>query len=327
MNNLYAELKSYVNDLPVNDNILKKTKEEYINECKRMFANGTVPETQAKRKSSFYKYRAAWIYSNTQLAYIKIEEIDKEQDNNIRDKLIITLNNIVDSIKKYSSDAVPVIFKNSTVDPKLSKKGQIIKLDNLWSFKMFSHMLAVESIYLDAVCVSMLSGARPVEIQSGILVKKTDDGLTFVIAGSKNHGDKYGQQERKFTLKINDLHFEYLYNKIDGEILIKIDSAKLFGEQIRRNSKIIFPHMQPYISPYTYRHNFSRLLKNAGLSHDDIARCLGHCTDKSQKYYSHASNKDNTGFEISNISATKKIKKVINNDYIKTALNNHQLKL
>jgi len=103
-------------------------------------------------------------------------------------------------------------------------------------------------------------------------------------------------------------------------LYVKIDNAKLLGEQVRRNSKIVLPNEKSYISPYTYRHNFSRMIKNTGLSHDEIAMSLGHCTDKSQNYYAHASNKGSSYFKITDITASKKIKRVVNNDYINTVV-------
>jgi hypothetical protein len=156
----------------------------------------------------------------------------------------------------------------------------------------------------------------------GVKVEDHMNGLKFTILGKKTHGGKYGQNQRSYVVMIdNDNHYHYLKQKMTNDVssfTVKVDSAKLLGEQIRRNSKIVLQHEKTYVSPYTYRHNFSRMLKGCCLSIEQKATALGHCTDESQHRYSHSSNK-NTCFKISEISGTKQIKKVLNNSYIKPA--------
>ena len=316
MNNLYLDLKEYINKIPLKENILDKTKTEYLKEYTRMYTNNNTPEQQATRKSTYYKYRAAWLYSNTLLANIKINEIESEKDNNIMDCLINSLAKIVDRIKRYDRC---IAFKKDASQTNLSKKGQVITLKKSWSTHIFNHMLSVDSKYLLAACVCYCSGCRPSELLNGVKIENCGGGLKITIQGTKTHKDKkYGQETRVFNVSIDDPHCKYLKQQIDKEMLVKIDSAKLLSEQLRSFGKKVLQE-KTYISAYTYRHNFSRMLKGSGLSRDDIAMCLGHCNDKSQCYYAHSSSKDNNGFKISEIKATKKIKHVVNNDYIKSS--------
>lgn len=323
MNEQFEYLKNYISSLPIKDRQPSiKTQREYIKEYTRMHVNNTVPEIQAVRRSSYYKYRAAWVYTNRLLSENYIEQIEIEEDIDVQADLICKLNACVDRLKMYPSNDIfikndEIPFKKDALQKSKSKKGQIVTLNKNWDTLMFEHLKKVDSKYLDAVCVLMV-GARPVELMTGVKVEDHIDGLKFTIFGAKRHGGKYGQETRSFVVRAeDDQHYYHLKQKMTNgitELHIKIDSAKLLGEQIRRNSKIVLPNEDTYISPYTYRHNFSRLLKGAGLSIEQVATALGHCTDKSMSYYSHKSGK--SFFRISEITGTKKIKKVVNNSYI-----------
>jgi integrase len=322
MEELFEYLKSYITTLPIKERQpCNKTKREYIREYTRMHLNGMTPDQQANRKSTYYKYRASWLYTNIALAENLIKEIESQINVNAKINLVNQLNSAVDRIKRYppkDSAGLSTPFKKPPLQKSLSKKSQIITLKKNWSTLMFDHMRSVDSKYLDAVCIMYVSGCRPCELETGVQVINCKDGLKIIINGKKTHGGKYGQECREFIVEIDDPH--YIYLKQIGDFFAKIDSAKLLGEQIRRNSKIILAHEKTLISPYTYRHNFSRMIKNMGLTRDEIALALGHCTDRSQKYYSHASDKTNSGFKISDIKGSKKIKKVVNDSYIKTTM-------
>jgi len=316
MNDQYEKLKEYIKAIPEND-ISTKTKTDYIKTYTRLFNNDKTP-FDYPRKSTHYKYRASFIYANTVLAKLKISEIEGELDEIKKKKEIEEFKSIVNLLKSYLDDD-HIIYKKSVVQKSLSKKLTIAKLNKSWSTLMFEKMN--DSKYLMALSVLFCTGCRSIELVSGVKVKNDNEGLTFTICGAKTHaGGKYGQEERSFTMSSDNEHYQYLKDNINGEAVIKIDSGKLLGEQIRRNSKIIMPNSKSYISPYTYRHNFSRMIKNTGLSHEDTARCLGHCNDKSQTFYSRSScKKDNGDFKIFNITATKSIKHVVNNSYIKSS--------
>jgi len=183
-----------------------------------MYINNTTPETQARRKSSFYKYRASWIYANTVLANIKIDEIEVENDIVIKDCLILSLNNIVDRIKKYppkNTVGVSIHYEKDALQKSnsKSKKGQVIALKKSWSTLMLDHMKAVDSKYLIATCVMFCTGCRPSELMTGVEISKSIDGLTVRIAGTKTHaGKRYGQENRKYTVNIDDPHYYHLIN-------------------------------------------------------------------------------------------------------------------
>lgn len=316
MNEQYEKLKEYVNSISKNE-VSVKTQVDYIKTYTRLFNANKTPFDFA-RKSTHYKYRASCIYTNNLLANIKIEEIDFEIDDDEKEKKIMELNSIVEILKTYLDDD-HIVYKKSVVQKSLSKKSQISTLKSTSLTLMLDHLKIVNSKYLSAVCVMFCTGCRPCELIDGVQIIKNKDSLTFKIAGKKTHANnKYGQQWREFSMFVDDPHYQYLFDKIDSELIVKIDSAKLLGEQIRSFSKNVVKE-KTYISPYTYRHNFSNYLKKSGLDKDDIARCLSHCTDKSQNFYAHASNKkDNNGFRIFNIKATKSIKHVVNNNYIKS---------
>ena len=317
MNDEYIEMKNYIEAIPEND-ISVKTQTDYIKTYTRLFNNNKNP-FDYERKSTHYKYRAAFIYANTLLARIKLKEIEDKLDEDKRKSEIAEFKSIVNLLKSYLDDE-HIVFKKSSLQKSLSKKLDVAKLKKSWSVLMYEKLNKDDSIYMEAVCVLMLTGARGIEVTTGVTVEDHIDGLRFTIKGAKRHaGDKYGQVERSFVVQIeDDPHYQHLKQKMGNGVNnfeVKIDSAKLLGEQIRRNSKIVMPG-EIYISPYTYRHNFSRLLKGSGIDSDSVSMALGHCTDRSKKYYSAASGK--SFFRISEIKGSKKIKHVVNKEFLKT---------
>ena len=319
----YLEMKTYINNLTNDyDNIKEKTKIEYINDYLTINRNGIKLEDLIIRKPSYYKYRAAYLYANITQAKIQINFIDKEDDELIKTKKIKVLSEIINDIEQYTtnSEIVKSAYFKSNPQKSLSKKWQLTTLKKTWSDLMFDKLSFDNSIYLSAVAVMFCTGCRPDELTTGITMSKKKDGIAFKVFGKKTHfNNKFGQEVREYTVFIDDKHYYHLLNLLKDEdsITIKIASARLISTQIRRNSKIILANETSLISAYSYRHNFSNILKKSGIDTDDIARCLGHCNDKSQNYYAHAQNKASSRrFKISDISATRPIKHVINNSFI-----------
>jgi integrase len=72
------------------------------------------------------------------------------------------------------------------------------------------------------------------------------------------------------------------------DITVSIEKAVNFSVEVRRISKILWPHHKESITCYCFRHQFSSDMKKSKMG-DDISRALGHATDKTRKRYGHAS--------------------------------------
>ena len=313
----YTELKEYVENLRESE-ASEKSKVDYVNTFRRLTDKNKEPKDY-KKKQTHYKYRAAFIYTDTVLAKLKIDEIEENQDKLKENKLIADLKIIVNRLKSFL-DVDREIYKKTEPEKSLSKKSQIYALKSTSFDLIFAHLKSINSKYTMATAIMFCTGCRPGELENGVkITKNNDDSLTFFIFGKKTGvNGQHGQIWREFTIKSDNQHCQYIFDNIDNEILIKITSAKLLGEQIREFSKKL-TNEKTYISPYTYRHNFSNEIKKAGISTDDIARAMSHCTNKSQNHYSHSKDKKGGSiFKIYDIKAEKNIRNLINNNFINT---------
>lgn len=334
LNVYYREMdacKEYVDSLQHNKNEAnEKTKNEYIRDYLRMQNKGTDPLSQSISTKTYYKYRAAWVYSNL-ILYEEIYRLAYYEENIIKKiSLISQLIECVGRLKLFPPDPNGLNFiaakekeyvspwNSKAAPPSKTKKHQ--KLPKDWSIKYFNHILSKGSKYTDAIAIMSLIGCRPSELEGGITLKLNDD-MSFKIhidsKKTKNGVYGHGQEFREFNVKEDTVEYSYLLKKLqkNGQIIIKIDTAKALGEQMRKYSKIVFPRLFDYVSPYTYRHHFSQKIKTVLDNKTDIAIALGHSSSQSMRYYSNKKNKGSRGFYISEIEGTRDVKTYNNVEY------------
>lgn len=329
---IHDECKRYLNELqkpksePSEQTIL-----QYVKDAVRMNSDGHTPKSLCTSKNTYYKYRAAWSYTYRTIAKERIDMIKKMKENGkiseeekpIIVKLITELEQAVNRIKKFPPDfkgenrkkALAGEYESPWQELKnnapASKSKRNQRLPKNFEDRFFDYVAKRSKKYTDAVAVSLLSGCRPEELVSGVAIELQDNGsIKITIKGAKTHEKKYGQEERSFCIKTDNSAFNYLKEKLKFSSepkRISIESPGAFGTQVTKYGKKCFPRLESTISPYNFRHNFSKKAKGS-LSDIGVATVLGHCTNKSQSFYSKKNIKSSGGFEISEVKGSKEVK-------------------
>jgi len=319
-----------------------------------MIKEDITPADTFTSDATYYKYRAAWSYMYTVMATKVIKKLKEGSDNLTTEEKLFemkVLTEIIKKIKMYPPDPNggnlkktldpdnPFVSELKTLrqitpaPPSKSKKHQ--KLQEGWNDKIFNALQNQKSKYITIIAALEISGARPVELRDGILMELNKDGaIKITIKGAKTHNGKYGQETRSFCIISDSLAFQYLKDELQdqGECKLSMDvTEKALGQKIRNLSLEVFPKNKSLISPYSYRHLFSQRAKGSltdegvsvvqkTMSTEEIAIILGHCNDKSQKWYKNKSKKGSSGFKITNIEGSKKVKITENTEKFKDFL-------
>jgi len=325
------ECKKYLDSLPNRKKLCEKTKREYIRDLACMHNNDADPLTACTTKNTFYKYRAAWNYTFTQLANDIYQQATVEIDIAKKIECITALSTCITKLKKFPPDPDGLNFIHQAqglyssdwqlvkdqAPPSKSKKYQISTLPKNWRERFFKHILEKNSKYTTAIATLAITGCRPAELENGITLHLlTNQTIKVRIQGKKTHDGIYGQDFREFEISYEGPEFSYLLEKIplnNQPFLVQVASANALGEQMRKYSNQVFSKIKGNISPYTYRHAFAKNIKSILSSKTDIALALGHSNDKSQRYYANKG-KNGGGFQIEKIEGTRAVKQISSNN-------------
>lgn len=315
------ECSAYLKAMPTRKEPSPNTVKQYESAFKRMSKNKQDPISLAKTKNSYYHYRAAWCYICEREAKQYLKAAEKERDHEKKIKLIKSVIRLVNAIKKIPPDFSGSHLKQSEngeyvsqwvqakkpAQKSHSKKHQ--KLPKDWQNRYFEYILKNESQYALHVALCSISGCRPAELESGILLEDAEKGIKITIESKKTHNGKFGQDVRSCIVWSDSKEFFLLkeHLKHHKSTVLKINSAKNFGELLRHYSKQVFPRSS-YVSPYTYRHEFARRAKCL-LSEENASIVMGHSNSKSTNHYSNAA-KSSGGLSIYDVQGTKKVKLV-----------------
>jgi integrase len=322
---IVKESKCFLASLPDRKEPSLNTVKQYESVYGRLAKTRQTPIELAKTKSSYYAYRAAWLYICEREAKSYLKAADKEKDQDVKISLIRSAKKLVDAIRQTPpdfdgknlrlADAGDYVseWKQSKkfVQKSKSKKRQVSRLPSDWQQRFFDRLSG--SKYQTVVSVIALCGARPVELHNGVRLCMDGGGIRFEIQSAKNHGGKYGQGLRSFTVHADNAMFQHLKDFISkGGEVVSVTSAKTLCEKMRGFSRDVFPSTSNHVSAYTFRHAFAAEAK-AILGADGAAVCLGHCNDLSQTFYSRA--KKSGSFRIENVVGERKnVKHVTNNN-------------
>lgn len=337
--NLMNELKKHVDNLPKPKRKLSdKTEVQYRRDSTSMNRRGLDPFKASKTKNTFYKYRAAWIFTHKEEFYKLHKDINKETDKSKKIEKIKELELLVDELNKYPPDPKGEEFKRvknlmkSGVDindiekskwrdlkEELEEKGKIKnhskkyqKLPNNWSERYLKHLYSKKSKYTSIVAFLAISGCRPAELEGGVSIGLREDGTIKIAIQGKKVTEEHGQEFREFAIKSDSVEYQYLtllMEHNDNQLWLQIDSAKNLGKQMAKFSKQLFPRSS-IISPYTYRHNFAKQIKANLKDTEEVAKAMGHTNDKSQRYYANAARNGGGGLDITEVEGTRDVVKV-----------------
>lgn len=268
------------------------------------------------KKTTYYKYKAAYQFGAAlKIRSLfneedKIEKADRERAKKCRRNALALAEEInslsPDYEKKHLELRTSANFPKPYTNKKIEGKRKDLKgLPADWIDQVISE-LPIQ--HKNAALIMAVTGCRPFELKNGVILELVDEDLLRIkIKGAKYKKNKQGQKERVLTVaswtvpSLFNLAYEEPY-----EIWI---NRETYRKAVRRAiDKLGFDN----ISPYCFRHQFAADLKaelGENWTHEDIAKALGHITDRCQQYYGHPNQNRGRGSGILNIESSGPVKK------------------
>lgn len=133
-----------------------------------------------------------------------------------------------------------------------------------------------------AVAIMWAMGARPVEIEKGISITSTDQGIELTVLGGKvSKATRAGQPTRTVVIS-RYTSVGQILDELDGQT-VTIDRRKLENALVKIGRKA---GLKGRLSGYTFRHQATSDSKAAG-DVERTAQMLGHASARSQQRYGH----------------------------------------
>ena len=275
-----------------------KTARKHLHEDRR---DSLSPETMRKR--TWFSVRAACRFFLAGKILEELSKIDKRKREGDLEGARTSLQWALWSHDYFNSK----LSDPATFDPvrerkeNQSKRRTLGSLPDDWPERVFSS--APESLK-PAIAIHFLAGVRPEELEKGIRISKTADGIEFIIPGAKVYrkgGLQVGQQERRIRLVFStDLERRMADILTDGVTSCKKDTVR---KGLLRLSRTLFPRHSRPVSGYSFRHLFSSRIKRADVGEEEIAAALGHSSCRTQSAYGTARQASSGGMSVS-VSAT-----------------------
>ena len=193
-----------------------------------------------------------------------------------------------------------------------SKKTSLHRLSQTWREEIAAHSLG--QFRLPAI-ICLLTGCRPAEIKTGILVERIGKHLYVTIQGAKVK-EYAGQKQRRFRLAqhplkelLSDIMKENAETK-DG-LLIQVETPNSVTTHMRAVGKMLWPQHKESITCYTARHAMAADCKQAiaeGADPDLVSQVLGHVVDKTASYYGNRYQSGGRSMVPLDVTVTKQIK-------------------
>lgn len=191
-----------------------------------------------------------------------------------------------------------------------SKRQHLAKFPTDWRNQLGSRFRG--NSYEAAFLVSALTGCRPHELETGINVTRTSDGVIFTVFGAKVKNTQ-GQKFR--TLKYGDHPYvtrllEILDIPEGTTVPVKVQSKVNWTSAIRRAGRALWPNARKDVTPYLLRHALASDLKRQGWDPDEISAVLGHCSAKTRSLYGTWSSGGSSPLGLKEVTAAKPVRSV-----------------
>lgn len=229
--------------------------------------------------STWRKERAATMHS---LADAISELLDREKDDT--PTALIAHTNCLSRLMNLDPPS------GSKRKPKSSKRkilSQLDKIDPIWRQTIISRMPK----YRIPLLVLALSGCRPAELQSGVVVELGNGVIRFRISGVKVT-DYSGQSKRNLEVPISGELAELLARELEsGNVTnpVKVESSLNLTTAIRSAAKRAYPKLKGTITAYCFRHQCASDWKSQSDGSEDskltISMALGHQADHTKQHY------------------------------------------
>lgn len=279
-----------------------ETEADYQCTANRLIDAGNVEVSKIIAKAAdtgstrtWFKRRAALLLHARQ----KISQLLSEQDEIQRNQKKEPANGkhrdawleVVDGLEFYCdlADEIPIgcPIPEEKRRRKKSKKHDLAGLPCDWRERLSTRMKKYYAPFL----VTAITGCRPAELKTSILVQIENNELVAIIGGAKVK-ETQGQPERKLFWKlpkeglVEDLAELVLRN--GDKLVVTVNNTKNFSTAIRDVARREWPKRKKTVTPYCLRHLFSAELKASGKSRQEVAAAMGHLSDRTCQHYATA---------------------------------------
>ncbi len=283
-----------------------RTRDSYAGDARRVAAAGGDPLALAGTYASFRKLRAACLWKareDLRECLARADRARKRGGTGEIESLCIydeTLPIIEHRMAILASSRFDV-SKVSRRDKTHMQRHKLGRLPADWITRV--HDRAKTGKYGEAVAVGILIPVRPEEVASRIRIRLDSSGaLLFEVKGSKlrekgagiaSHVDGIGQPMRWLALAEVDpsrqIAFDWLRDRItanSGSLTVgKGISASGICSAFRSMSRRLFERSMSPPSFYALRHAVCAELKASGIGAQEVAKCMGHASELSQRAY------------------------------------------
>lgn len=294
--------------------------------------DGETPESGSKSRSAYYLARAAVRYSaklrvqDSMRFQEKMQKLAKSVDQSSIDYLSAKLNFLkaatdfenavndlenVNTLYPQGSGAAPSIKKGSfkksvfaekrealtgvsfsKTKSKSSKRMGLIRLSDGWRDAVVNVARAAGSKYTAQIAAMALTGCRPEELTSGVLI--TLDAAGQLIATIKNAKSRVGKKDgnRTLTFRPDSSSSAALLARSasdeGGELIVSLPPG-VNSKKALRSALVRFGEkagIKNYgVTGYSFRHQMMSDAKANGLTDDEIAKIAGHSSELTQSAY------------------------------------------
>ena len=162
-----------------------------------------------------------------------------------------------------------------------SKRKTLQKLPTDWRAQMYA---AARSLDDKLRILALACGARPEELRMGVMLESLEDNAIRVTIQGAKTGEHSGQEARVLTIS-NPKELVGARFKPGQKRMISSDPGQAFQKRMTRlAAKLDFKE----VTPYSFRHAFAADLKKSGMATSEIAKAMGHQSEKMQRNYGHA---------------------------------------
>ncbi len=188
---------------------------------------------------------------------------------------------------------------------KASKRRTLARLPSDWRERVIQELKPEDR--LPAVVLA-LTGCRPAEFLTGVLLERIGEDLQATVFGSKvSEFTQGGQPERVMVFDGSDAFARWLLDLVD-QSGGRMGAAGDLGAWRKRFSRAAARAGFKGISPYNLRHQFSGDQKERGWNDDRLSQALGHASERSRKHYGHHLQGKGRGGGLKSVTASKEVR-------------------
>jgi len=302
------------------------TRKGYLSSFHQLNDKGHTPQEYVNRLAKplsvrrYYALKAGYQYGLADLIVRQLEQVEAlrriadegalEQVEHLESMVLGNARLLKEQAPDYdrqrkrggSPSAHPKVHVN--MKPRKSKRqylGRLNKAEPDWQMKLFRTLPQKHRLL---ILVLAVSGCRPAElypgrevgkglVSDGVHLNACDDKIVLTFYGAKT-GQGYGQMKRELVISpvsTMELGLYRLVEKSGGSLRCepKASDRAVRGAVERAVIKSLGKRWKGKVSMSTFRHQFAADLKGVGVSKEQVALAMGHCSDRTQGHYGLAS--------------------------------------